>query len=352
MRVSLLCFLFVILNCAYVNLCAQEHLDIDAASCRQDPAAYSACLREKFNNFLKDPDFLDRIVPASLEEKFSELSLLVPRMNRQELLQSACHLKRLHFLTHSLKEAYENIFYMLELSINELTPEDTSRVWSCVSGCGYLVPTTFFERLDQYTVKCRRNFSTSLVLSTLQHLSALQKGKAFDRFVCLFSAIDDLSSPNDIHNYIFLKTYLSEARGVSVVPSRGVRAALKRYRRDAGYSVRISAAQQEVTHFIRSFDSRFSSEVFYEDLDIHLDIAHVKSRIVVDMDGLHHYKENTLSAKYFRRPLDLMRDAVLQKRGWKIYRIRIDEWDHFKRDFFSKMTEQNTLDTFYRLYAV
>ena len=70
------------------------------------------------------------------------------------------------------------------------------------------------------------------------------------------------------------------------------------------------------------------------------------------MDGVHHYKEDLTTSKRFRRPLDLMRDAILLARGWKVYRIRPDEWRTFKETFATKMTERSTLEAFYKLYAV
>lgn len=334
------------------GLFAQETLDIDAASHRSDPTAYSSHLWLKFDDFLNDPDFSNQFVPSSLEAKFPEISALVPRMRLHELLRSACHLKRLHFLTRGLKKAYEDIFYHLEFFIETMTPEETSRLWGCIAGCGYIVPTDFLKRLDLHTVKSRRNFTDSLVVSTVQHLSALPHGHAFDSFTQIFSAISDLPSHTDVHNYIFLKTYLTEVRGMSIEPSRNIRAALKRYKNTARYLIKTSIAQQEVIDFLQSFNPNFAGEVFYKDLDTHLDIASIEEQVVVDLDGLHHYKEDIGSGECFRRHLDTLRDSVLLKRGWKVYRIRIDQWDWFKRDFSEKMTEQNTLDNFYRLYAI
>lgn len=337
--------------------CFPELLNLDAASVRiseiQASTRPSQQLWKKLDDFFKDPDFSNRSVACHLEDKFPENSQLLPWMDRQQLLSLACHLKRLHYLTDGLKESFENIFFLLELSIDELNPEEINRLWGCVSGCGYSLPKSFLEKLDRHTDMKRADFNNSLVLSTLKHLSVLPEGRAFNRFVQLFSAIDDLpNSNNDMHNYIFLKTYLAKAKSISVESSRLVRSELKRYRRNAIYPVTISAVQRDVTRFLQRFDADFASEVFCEDLDTHFDIALVQAKIVVDVDGLHHYKEDISSSTYFRRPQDLMRDAVLLKCGWKVYRIRPDEWDKFKVDFSSKMTEQNTLDTFYRLYTV
>ncbi len=355
MRFLIFSLLSIVLN-LYAVYSDPELLNLDIASNRvsgiQASARPSALLWKKFDDFLKDPDFSQRSVPYCLDDKFPEVSQFLPWMNSQKLIQTACHLKHLHYLTNTLKEAFENLFFLLELSINELNPEEIGRLWGCISGCGYGLPKSFLEKLEQHTILRSNHFNDSLILSTLPHISALPEGRAFNRFVQLFSAIEDLSNPNDIHNYIFLKTYLTEVRDASIVPSREMRSALKRYRNNAEYAVKTSAAQRQVTRFLQRFDSDFSSEVLYMDLDMCLDIAHIDEKIAVDMDGQHHYKENVSSTTYIRRPLDLMRDALLLKRGWKVYRIRPDEWDSFKADFSSKMHEQNTLDTFYRLYAV
>ena len=129
-------------------------------------------------------------------------------------------------------------------------------------------------------------------------------------------------------------------------------AAIESYQETAVYKVTTSHAQLEVASFLKSFEPRFACEVFYKDLDTHLDIADEASKIVVDMDGHKHNKLNQSTSEYFRRPLDLMRDAVLLARGWKVYRIRPDEWRGFKETFATKMTERSTLEAFYKMYAI
>lgn len=150
----------------------------------------------------------------------------------------------------------------------------------------------------------------------------------------------------------FLKTYLTEVRGLPVSFTPGMRAAIEKYQEHGVYSVTTSTPQSEVASFLQVFEPRFTCELFYKDLDTHLDIADEESKIVGDMDGHNHYKVNQTTAEYLRRPLDLMRDAILLGRGWKVYRIRFDEWLGFKETYSSKMTERSTLEAFYKMYAI
>lgn len=346
-------FLSIALCLLQFNLFPQETLDLDAASVRAGNPTASMCssaLWSKFENFLDDPDFSDRFVDASLDEKFPELSQVILGLDTSQLLKVSCHLKKLHFLTPLLKEAYENLFFMLEFSIQTLNAGDTSRLWGCISSCCYKVPDAFFEKLDYYTAKETLFFESSLILSTLQNLCTLKEGRAFHRFAQLFSEIEELVNPNDLHNYVFLSTYLSHVKDRSITFSREMRRALKSYK--SNLNVKESATQRQVLKFLQRFDSEFQSEIFNKNLDTCLDIVHEEARIAVEVDGKHHYKENALETTYFKRPLDLMRDDALKKLGWKVYRIRIDEWDHFKRDFSSKMHERSTFDTFFALYLV
>lgn len=145
-----------------------ECLDLDAASCRLATVTTpSKKLQRKFECFLRDHDFAERSVVCALEDKLPELPRLVLWMDCRQLLKAARNLDRLHFLTETLKEAYENIFYSIEFFIETLCPEDTSRLWSYASGCGYRLSREFFDRLDLHTAKQSDNFSCALVLSTL-----------------------------------------------------------------------------------------------------------------------------------------------------------------------------------------
>ncbi len=348
--------IFGILSASYAASSCDFRLDLEAADCARPSTTPSVkpnpVLWSKFENFLKDRDFEERSVLSTLEAKFPEVSRVVPWMDCRQLLKTACHLKRLHFLSLPLKRAYENVFYSLEFSIETLNPEDTSRLWSCISGCGYRLSKEFIERLDFYTAKQSSNFSCPLVLSTLRHLSVLPAERAFRRFVPILSKIKTLRSPNDCHDFIFLKAYLAEVKGECVVPTRSMIAAIEKYQESAVYRVTTSLPQSEVASFLQDFDSRFTCEVFYKDLDTHLDIADEESKIVVDMDGHKHSKVDQTTTEHFRRPLDLMRDAILLGRGWKVYRIRPDEWEDFKKTYAAKMTERSTLEAFYKLYAV
>ena len=128
--------------------------------------------------------------------------------------------------------------------------------------------------------------------------------------------------------------------------------ALEIYQKTASYCVKTSGVQSELAHFLKRFEPGFACEVRYNDLDVHLDIANTSSKIVVDMDGLHHFKRDSLTSQCFRRHLDTMRDAVLLGRGWSVYRITPDQWDSFKESFAGKMTQPRTLETFYKIYAV
>jgi very-short-patch-repair endonuclease len=346
-------FLCTVLCLLHFKLVALETLDLEAASSRATASASSVISRalwNKFENFLDDPDFSDRFVDASLNDKFPELPLVVLRLDTQELLKVSCHLKKLHLLTPLLKEAYENLFFMLEFSIDGLNARDTSCLWSCIANCCYKIPDTFFEKLDYYTAKETLFFESSLILSTLQNLCTLKEGRAFHRFAQLFSEIEELVNPNDLHNYVFLSTYLSHVKDRSITFSREMRRTLKSYK--SNLNVKESSTQRQVLKFLQRFDSEFQREIFNKDLDTYLDIVHEESKIAVEVDGKHHYKENASETTYFKRPLDLMRDDALKKLGWKVYRIRIDEWDHFKRGFSSKMHERSTFDTFLALYLV
>ncbi len=342
-----------IINLVYCASSSNEYLDLDSAPCRlasvKEP---SIKLKRRFECFLRDPDFLERSVICALEDKMPEIPHIAPWMDCQQLLKTACNLKRLHFLTGTLKEAYENIFYLLEFSIESLNPEDTSRLWSCVSECGYRLPAGFFKRLDSHTAKQSDSFSCTLALSTLRHLSVLPAGRAFSCFVPILSRINELHSPDDFHNFMFLRVYITEVKAQPVVPKKSMSAALDIYQERAVHKVKTSASQLELVKFLQEFEPRFACEVFHESLDTHLDIANEASKIVVDMDGFHHGKEDPSTSKRFRRPLDLMRDSILLGRGWKVYRIRVDEWDSFKAEFATKMTERNTLETFYKMYTV
>ena len=330
-----------------------ERLDLDSASSRLARVTEpSGTLKRKFDDFLKDHDFAERSVVSSLEDKLPELPQLIPILNNNCLLKVACNLKRLHFLSATLKESYENIFCLLEFCIEDLSLEDTHRLWSCVSGCGYHLPEGFLERLNHYTAKYSGSFTNSLALSTLLHAAILPEGRAFNRLASMLSAMTSLSAPDDFHHFMFLKAYLTEVKRMPVITTTFMDVAIKAYQKQATYSVTTSISQQELAKFLQAFHPSFACEVFYGDLDTHLDIADKVSKIVVDMDGLHHYKEDLRTSKRFRRPLDLMRDEILLKRGWRVYRIRVDEWGAFKKTFATKMTERSTLEAFYKFYAV
>lgn len=345
--------------CGFINIIHSalpygECLDLDVVSSRFPTVIKpSLTLKRKFDSFLRDPAFSKRSVVCALEERFPELPAFILYMEEpRDLLKVACHLKRLHFLSPQLQAAYENIFYSLEFAIESLSPEDTHRLWSCVSGCGYHLPKGFLERLDDYTAKHSREFSSSLLLSTLWHASMLPEGRAWARLVPALSTMITLSTPEDFHKFITLKAYVSEVKGTPVIITPGMDAAIKAYQKHAAYSITTSVCQAELARFLQGFDSRFACEVFYKSLDTHLDIADKESKIVVDMDGLPHYKEDLVTSKRFRRQLDLMRDAILLRRGWKIYRIRPDEWNLFKKTHAGTMTERSTLEAFYKAYAV
>ena len=331
-------------------------LDLDSASCRigdiSTAARPSAHLWRKFDQFTNDPDFFERSVVATIDVKFPEISRLMLWMDAHQLLKTACNLKRLHFLTPTLKEAYENLFFLLEFHIDSLNSEDTSRLWSCVAECGYSVPNTFFRKLDRHTCKHSDDFSSALVVSTLKHLSALSEGHAYEPFVSILPRIKTLPNDCDYHNLLFLKPYLTEVRGKAVPLKESMVSALESYQETAIYCVKTSGVQSELAHFLKRFEPGFACEVHYSDLDIHLDIANMPAKIVVDMDGLHHFKRDSLTSQCFRRHLDKMRDAVLLGRGWSVYRITPDQWDCFKESFAGKMTQPRTLETFYKIYAV
>lgn len=331
-------------------------LDLDSASCRMGDistaARPSARLWQKFDDFLTDPDFLERSVVATIDGKFPEISQIMLWLDAHQLLKTACNLKRLHFLTPTLKEAYENLFFLLEFHIDSLNSEDTSRLWSCVAECGYSVPKTFFKKLDRHTDRHSDDFSSSLVVSTLKHLSALPEGHAYEHFVSILPHIKTLPGDCDYHNLLFLKPYLTEIRGKAVPLKECMVSALESYQETATYCVKTSVVQLELAHFLQHSEPRFACEVRYSDLDIHLDIADVAAKIVVDMDGLHHFKKDRLTFQCFRRHLDTMRDAVLLGRGWSVYRITPEQWDSFKESFAGKMTQPRTLETFYKIYAV
>lgn len=342
------------INVIHAALPYCEYLDLESVSSRLATVTEpSLALKRKFDCFLKDPAFSERNVVCTLEERFPELPQLVLYIEEpRDLLKVACHLKRLHFLSPQLKEAYENIFYSLEFAIESLPLEDTHRVWSCMSGCGYHLPPEFLRRLDAHTARHSREFSSSLLLSTLWHLSILPEGRAWERLVSTLSTVTSFSAPHDFHNFMILKAYITEVKGISVAVTPHMDAAMKAYQEHATYSVTTSASQAELAGFLTAFDARFACEVFYKSLDTHLDIANKESKIVVDMDGFHHYKEDLMTLKRFRRPVDLMRDAILLRRGWKVYRIRPDEWNIFKKAHATEMTERSTLEAFYETYAV
>lgn len=331
-------------------------LDLESASCRMGDisttARPSAHLWRKFDQFTNDPDFFERSVVATIDGKFPEISQLMLWMDTHQLLKTACNLKRLHFLTPTLKEAYESLFFLLEFQIDSLNSEDTSRLWSCVAECGYSVPKTFFKKLDRHTCKHSDDFSSALIVSTLKHLSALPEGHAYELFVSILPHIKTLPSDCDYHNLLFLKPYLTEVRGKPVLLKECMISALESYQKTASYCVKTSSVQSELAHFLKRFEPGFACEVRYNDLDVHLDIANASSKIVVDMDGLHHFKRDSLTSQCFRRHLDTMRDAVLLGRGWSVYRITPDQWDSFKESFAGKMTQPRTLETFYKIYAV
>ncbi len=331
-------------------------LDLESASCRMGDisttARPSAHLWRKFDQFTNDPDFFERSVVATIDGKFPEISQLMLWMDTHQLLKTACNLKRLHFLTPTLKEAYESLFFLLEFQIDSLNSEDTSRLWSCVAECGYSVPKTFFKKLDRHTCKHSDDFSSALIVSTLKHLSALPEGHTYELFVSILPHIKTLPSDCDYHNLLFLKPYLTEVRGKPVLLKECMISALESYQKTASYCVKTSGVQSELAHFLKRFEPGFACEVRYNDLDVHLDIANTSSKIVVDMDGLHHFKRDSLTSQCFRRHLDTMRDAVLLGRGWSVYRITPDQWDFFKESFAGKMTQPRTLETFYKIYAV
>jgi hypothetical protein len=342
------------INVIHAALPYCEYLDLESVSSRLETVTEpSPALKRKLDCFLKDPAFSERSVVCALEERFPELPQLILCMeDPRDLLKAACHLKRLHFLSPQLKEAYENIFYSLEFVIERLSLEDTHRVWSCISGCGYHLPPEFLRRLDTHTARRSREFSSSLLLSTLWHTSILPEGRAWGGLVSTLSRVTSFSAPDDFHNFMILKAYITEVKDVSVAVTPRMDAAIKVYQEHATYSVTISASQAELASFLTAFDARFACEFFYESLDTHFDIANEESKIVVDMDGFHHYKEDLTTLKRFRRPVDLMRDAILLRRGWKVYRIRPDEWNIFKKAHASEMTERSTLEAFYETYAV
>lgn len=345
-------FFLAVLYLYFLQLYSIDSLNLDTAAERiagTSSVSLPRSLWDKFDNFLHDPDFLERSVLTSLDEKFPELPQLISRLDTHQLLKTACLLKRLHFLTATLKEAYENLFYMLEFSIQALNAESINQLWSCVTGCGYQVPNSFFEKLDHHTARKADYFDHPLVLSTLQHLCFLKEGRAFNRFVRLFSEIDELVNPNELHLYILLNTYLTHVKERPINISRRMKASLKRYRNRMKSTE--SNTQRQVVHFLTHFDEDFRGETFHKDLDMYLDIVHKKSRKVIEVDGMHHYKEDILGERIFKRPLDSMIDAILKKLGWNIYRIRITQWNAFKEDFSSKMHKQETFDTFFMLYA-
>lgn len=349
MQKVILAILCVILNLTYAVSYNDYCLDLESVSRTRVIGLKSW---KKVENFLADPDFLQRSVNLSLEDKFPDISQFIPHMDCRQLLKTACHLKRLRILTQTLKTAYENVFYFLEFSIETLNPENTSRLWSCISGCSYRLPEHFLERLDRHTVKQSKNFSNSLVIATLRHLLMLPEKGAFGCFITMFSGLEELHNPTDFHFYLFLKTYLVETRRLSIVAKKSMAVAIKSYKEEARYSLTTSSLQLEVKDFLKVFEPRFECEVFYEDLDTHLDIADVASKVVVDMDGPQHNKINRSTKELFRRPLDLMRDTVLLNGGWKVYRITPEEWGAFKGSYATKMTERSTLDAFYSLYRV
>lgn len=198
-----------ILSATYASSSYEYRLDLVSAACARtattSPEKPNSMLWAKFESFLIDRDFSERSVLATLEDKFPEVSQVVPWMNCSQLLKTACNLKRLHFLSPSLKAAYENIFYALEFAIEELNPKDTSCLWSFIAGCGYRLPSGFIERLDFYTVKQSRNFSPSLIITTLRHLSALPEKRAFSHFASMLLKINMLPSLDDFHYFIFFK---------------------------------------------------------------------------------------------------------------------------------------------------
>lgn len=354
MKNIILGIIFGFINVVYSALPYGECLDLDSVPSRLVTVTEpSKMLKRKFDCFLRDPAFSERSIVCSLEDRFPELSELILYIERpQDLLKTACHLKRLHFLSPQLKESYENIFYCLEFAIESLSPEDTHRLWSCVSGCGYHLPKEFLKRLDTHTAKHSREFNNSLLLSTLWHASILPQGRAWECLVPTLSRMTSFSASDDFHNFMVLKAYITEIKHMPVVVTPRMDAAIKAYQNYATYSIRTSVSQAELADFLQEFEPRFACEVFYKSLDTHLDIADKASKIVVDMDGFHHYKEDLTTAKRFRRLLDLMRDAILLSRGWKVYRIRPDEWGDFKKTYAAKMTERSTLEAFYKVYAV
>lgn len=345
--------MFITLSLLQVKFFGQDELDLDAAAIRvtnSGIASLPESLWEKFNNFLADADFSQRCVNSSLDAKFPELSQVIPRLHTRQLIQVTSHLRKLHFLTNTLKEAYEDIFYMLEFSIEELTAEDTNRIWGCIANCGYKVPNTFFEKLDQHTAKESLYFGESLLLSTFIHLTSVKEGRAFNRFVWLFSLIDELTNPNDIHNHILLTAYLKYIKDIQIILPREMRAVLKRYKNKM--VTRQSNTQNQVMRFLKVFNPEFKSEVFNRNLDMYLDIADGESKLVVEVDGFHHYKEDTFQDKHIKRPLDIMKDAILQKCGWKVVRVKLDEWAQFKENFTGHLHERDAFDTFLSLYTV
>ncbi len=358
MKSIILGIIFGIINAAYaVSLSYDERLDLEAASSRfmavQSASEPSGKQWKEFEDFLYNPAFSNTCVFSSLEEGFPKLPEIIFWLGEShDLLKTACNLKRLHFLSDTLKEAYENIFYSLEFHIESLSLEDTHRLWSCVSGCGYILPNEFLKRLNAYTAKKSSVFTSSLALSTLWHVSVLPQGRAFNCLATTLSTMKSLATSEDVHNFLFLRAYLTEVKLESVTTTHSMKSAIQTYQEHATYSVTTSNQQLELASFLQAFEPKFACEVFYKSLDTHFDIADKESKIVVDMDGLHHYKEDLFTSKRFRRPLDIMRDEILLSRGWKVYRIRVDEWADFKKTFATKMTKVSTLETFYKMYAV
>ncbi|MBL0941511.1 MAG: F-box-like domain-containing protein [Alphaproteobacteria bacterium] len=233
----------------------------------------------------------------------------------------------------------EKWYKCTQIHLGDFTPHGLSSALYAIACLGIKPPKEFLYQWTEHSLAKLKDFPTQSLAVGLYALALLEQDLCEEFLIKLKMECSQLD--------IMADTDPKNAHLLYLVA--------RHYKVDCPHSIRlksfilnqptpISSFQSEVMNYIQQIfpEIEFESEYWIEDLYSCVDIAIPSRRMIIEVDGIHHFIR-TINNTHIRKSQDRLRDRILHELGWKVIRISYRDFqgtEQAKINYISKILKE------------